>query len=138
MYPALRDLALSARLQMVQALDADEFSASKADPATAAALQQAAQYQAALRQQPAEFVPLEEQVLRYNSMTLLATTSASFAESFQGYERCLCCAACKRDSASALSHAWIRCSFMRDCSLKGGDICLICPRMQINMHCYVV
>ena len=69
LYPALRDLALSARLQMVQALDADEFSASKADPATAAALQQAAQYQAALRQQPAEFVPLEEQVLPYNNTT---------------------------------------------------------------------
>lgn len=62
LFPALRDLALSARLEMVQALDANEFSASKSDPANAKALRRAAQFQMALLQAPGTFVSLEEQV----------------------------------------------------------------------------
>lgn len=62
MHPALRELALSTRLEMVQALDANEFSASKSNPATAAAFQKAHQMSAALMQLPGSFVPLEEQV----------------------------------------------------------------------------
>ena len=63
LHPALRDSALSTRLEMVQALDADEFSASKNNPATASALQKARQMSAALMQLPGSFVPLEEQVV---------------------------------------------------------------------------
>ena len=73
--PALRDLALAARLEIVQAVDAHEFSASKSDPATAAALRKASQLQAALTQLPGQYVPLEEQV-------------AAFVESHQALQHC--------------------------------------------------
>ena len=69
LHPALRDLALSTRLEMVQALDADEFSATKNNPATAAALQKARQLSAALVQLPGSFVPLEEQVFHSSSLS---------------------------------------------------------------------
>lgn len=62
LHPALRELALSTRLEMVQALDANEFSADKSSPDTAAALQKAQQLSVALMQLPGSFVPLEEQV----------------------------------------------------------------------------
>ena len=68
LHPALRDLALSARLELVQALDADEFSATKNDPVNAAALERAQQLSAVLRQVPGSFVPLEEQVGKHHNL----------------------------------------------------------------------
>lgn len=62
-YPnALRELALTARLDLVQALDAHNFSSNKSDPATLRALQRAERLIIALAQLPGHPVPLEEQV----------------------------------------------------------------------------
>lgn len=58
---ALRELAQSTRLDLMQALDAERFSSSKGDAATSSALQRAERLTAALAQLPGYPVPLEEQ-----------------------------------------------------------------------------
>ena len=60
--PALRDLAQTTRLDLVQALDAARFYSDKADPAFVKAQQRAERLTAALAQLPGRPVPLEEQV----------------------------------------------------------------------------
>jgi len=67
--PALRDLAQSARLELVQAQDAARFSSSLEDPATSAALARAERLTIALTQPPGHPVPLEEQVRGTNYST---------------------------------------------------------------------